>query len=294
MNINHLKYFHTVCMFRSVTEAAEHLHISQPSLSVAIKELETKYGVTLFHRHHKGVSLTPEGEVLYKLSEDILSRTEQAEKLMEDLGNGRKTLRLGVPPMIGSLILPIIYRSFVPRNPDISLEITEGGQQELLDKLEKDYLDAALLPHTSPFDGKFSACDVDRLEIVCCTAKENPIAKKRTVIPADFDRIPLVLFKDSFFQTQKIRQWFSEDGIQPNILLQTEQLSTMLTMIENRAAVGFMFRHLAQSNPELAFIPTETPMFIQVSLVWRKGSHDYKGLQKFRSYVEGENPFEKV
>lgn len=294
MNINHLKYFHAVCMFHSISEAAEHLYISQPSLSNAIKELEKQYGVVLFRRHHRGMTLTPEGETFYRLSEDILTRAEQTEKIMQDLGKGRKTLRLGIPPMIGSLVLPKIYRDFLPKNSELAMEITENGQQELLHQLEKDYLDAALLPHTSPFDGKFSACDVDRLEIVCCTARENPIAKKRTVMPADFDQIPLVLFKDSFFQTQKIRQWFAEEGIQPNVLLQTEQLSTMLTMIENRAAVGFMFRHLAQNNPELVFIPTETPMFIQVSLVWRKGSHDYKGLQKFRSYVEGENLFEKV
>lgn len=293
MNINHLKYFRAVCLFRSVSEAAEHLHISQPSLSVAIKELENKYGVVLFHRHHKGVTLTPEGEVFYKLSEDIVSRTEQAEKLMEDLGNGRKTLRLGVPPMIGSLILPAIYGDFLSANPELAIEITEGGQQELLSQLDKDYLDAAILPHTAPFDGKFSSCEVDRLEIVCCTAKDNPISRKQSVVPADFSQVPLVLFKDSFFQTRKIRQWFSEGDVQPEILLQTEQLSTMLTLIESRTAVGFLFRNLAQSNPRLAFIPTETPMFIQVSLVWRKGGHEYRGLRKFRAYMEGQNPFEK-
>ena len=294
MNINHLKYFHAVCMFHSISEAAEHLYISQPSLSNAIKELEKQYGVVLFRRHHRGMTLTPEGETFYRLSEDILSRAEQTEKIMQDLGKGRKTLRLGVPPMIGSLVLPRIYGDFLPQNPELALEITESGQQELLHQLEKDYLDAALLPHTSPFDGKFSACDVDRLEIVCCTARENPIAEKQSVVPADFGQTPLVLFKDSFFQTQKLRQWFSECGMQPNILLQTEQLSTMLSMIENRAAVGFMFRNLAQSNPNLVFIPTETPMFIQVSLVWRKGSHEYSGLRKFRSYLEGQNPFERV
>lgn len=294
MNINHLKYFHAVCMFHSISEAAEHLYISQPSLSNAIKELEKQYGVVLFRRHHRGMTLTPEGETFYRLSEDILNRAEQTEKIMQDLGKGRKTLRLGVPPMIGSLVLPRLYGDFLPQNPELAMEITESGQRDLLHQLEKDYLDAALLPHTSPFDGKFSFCNVDRLEIVCCTARENSIAEKQSVLPTDFGQTPLVLFKDSFFQTQKLRQWFSEYGMQPNILLQTEQLSTMLSMIENRAAVGFMFRNLAQSNPILMFIPAENPMFIQVSLVWRKGSHEYSGLRKFRSYLEGQNPFERV
>ena len=269
------------------------MYISQPSLSAAIKELENHYGVALFRRHHRGMVLTPEGETLFRLSEDILARLEQTEKIMQDLGNGCKKLRLGVPPMIGSLVLPQIYGEFLSENPEIAIEITENGQQGLLNQLDKDYLDGAILPHTAPFDGKFASCEVDRLEIVCCTAKGNPILKKQSVVPADFSQVPLVLFKDSFFQTRKIRQWFSDGGVQPDILLQTEQLSTMLTMIESCTAVGFLFRSLAQSNPELAFIPTQTPMFIQVSLVWRKDGHEYSGLSKFRTYMEEKNPFKK-
>ena len=291
MNINHLKYFRAVCLFRSVSEAAEYLHISQPSLSVAIKELENKYGVVLFRRHHKGVTLTPEGEVFYKLSEDIVSRAEQAEKLMEDLGNGRKTLRLGVPPMIGSLILSVVYREFLSQNPEILLEITEGGQQELLDQLEKDYLDMAILPHTAPFGQKLAAQAMAKPEIVCCVAKGSPFAGCASVKAEDFDRMPLVMFKDSFFQTRKIKQWFEESGVAPNILLQTEQLSTMLSMIRNRVAAGFVFRTLAENDPDLVLVPTEVPMYVNISLVWKKDSHIFSGMQKFRKYADQHNPF---
>ena len=64
MNINQLKYFDAVCTFQSVSLAAEYLHISQPSLSSAIKELENEFGILLFKRHHRGMVLTPEGETL--------------------------------------------------------------------------------------------------------------------------------------------------------------------------------------------------------------------------------------
>ena len=81
MNLTKLKYFHAICTFHSFSEAAEYLHISQPSLSNAIKELENEYGVSLFSRHYRGVSLTSEGQVLYNLSKDVLNRTEQAENI---------------------------------------------------------------------------------------------------------------------------------------------------------------------------------------------------------------------
>ena len=82
MNLTKLRYFYTICAFESFSDAAAYLHISQPSLSNAIKDLEDEFEVVLFSRHYRGVSLTPEGQVLYNLSKDVLSRAEQAENII--------------------------------------------------------------------------------------------------------------------------------------------------------------------------------------------------------------------
>lgn len=291
MNITQLRYFRAVCTFHSVSDAAGYLHISQPSLSNAIKELENEFGVILFHRHHRGMMLTSEGEVLLKLTEDILGRTEQAENMMRDLGKEKKRLRLGVPPMIGSLILPNIYRDFVPNEPEISLEITEGGRQELLEKLDEDHVDMVFLPHSTPLDRKFSAIKIEQLPIVCCATKSNPISKLPTVRPEDVANTPLVLFENSFFQTEKIKKWFFDGGVTPQIILQTEQLSTMLSIISKDIAAGFMFRPLIEANPNLIPIPTETPLAVDVSLVWKKEAYFFNSMRRFREYVENVSLF---
>ena len=70
MNINQLKYFNAVCEYGKVSVAAQILHISQPSLSSALKELEQEFGVNLFKRQHSGMSLTNEGRIFYDLSKD--------------------------------------------------------------------------------------------------------------------------------------------------------------------------------------------------------------------------------
>ena len=123
MNISQLKYFTAVCEFGTVSAAAEYLHIAQPSLSLAIKELENEFGTVLFTRTHRGMQPTSEGRLLLGMSKDIIERVESAEKIMKDVGHNKKTLKLGVPPMIGSLILPVIYKDFVAKNKDISIEI---------------------------------------------------------------------------------------------------------------------------------------------------------------------------
>ncbi len=285
MNLVQLKYFQAVCIYQTVSAAAAYLHISQPSLSNAIKELENEFGVILFQRYHRGMKLTPAGEVLFKMCQDLLSRAEQLENIMNDLGKERKNLRLGVPPMIGSLFLPHIYREFLPEHPEIRLEITESGRQELLQKLSEDYLDMVFLPHDRPLDPGLSVLPIDQLEIVCCTTKNHPLSRLKTVSPSALADVPLVLFKNSFFQTEEIKKWFAVEHVTPNILLQTEQLSTVLTIISNHIAAGFMFRHLIETHQDFVPIPMQTPLFVNVSLVWKKDAYFFSCMRKFKEYV---------
>ena len=291
MNLNQLKYFYEVCVCGSLSEASKYLYISQPSLSSSIKSLEKEFGVSLFNRRYKGMELTTEGKRLFEMCKDILSRTTQLENIMKDLGNERTKLRLGVPPMIGSIILPYIYRDFCQLHPDITLEIVEDGRSSLLDKLSENYLDMIFLLHNNSLDEEFASTKVARLEIVCCASKDNVIAEHKSVTPHILKNTPLVLFENSFFQTEEIKKWFACEKITPNIILQTKQLSTMLTMISSNVAAGFTFRELTKTNEAFIAIPTKNPMYADASLVWKKDSYYFGCMEKFRKYVDDKNPF---
>ncbi len=293
MNLNQLKYFNAVCTYQTISAAAAYLHISQPSLSTAIKELEQEFGVVLFRRHHRGMVLTPEGETLLKLSRDILSRTEHLKQIMSDMGSERKILRLGIPPMIGSLILPHIYRGFHKAHPELELEITEGGREDLQKKLSEDFLDMAFIPHNRALEPKFSTLGVSKLEIVCCVAKGHPLSERKSVSVEDLADVPLVLFKNGFYQTEEIKHLFSVSGITPNILLQTEQLSTIQTVISGNVAAGFLFRQLIDKVPNLVAVPTETPIYVDVSLIWRQDAYTFSSMKKFKDYIKNSSPFGK-
>lgn len=294
MNISQLKYFCAVCEFSSISAASEYLHISQPSLSRVIKELENEFGVTLFSRHKNGVTPTNEGETLYNLSKDILNRTSYAEDIMKDLGDKRKALRLGIPPMIGSLILKNIYRDFAVNNPDINLVITEGGREELIQKLNEDYIDMVFLLQNKPLEKQFQTIKLASLEIDFCTASGSSVSKLKSVKATDIASTPVVLFKDNYFQTSEIKKWFSSEKVTPNILMQTEQLSTMINLISNNVASGFMFRNLAENNDKLVAIPLEKPMYADACLVWKKSSYSFDSMKKFKDYIKINNPFNYI
>lgn len=291
MNLNQLKYFYTVCICGSLSNASECLHISQPSLSSSIKSLEKEFGVSLFNRRYKGMELTVEGKRLFDMCKDILSRAEQLEDIMKDLGNERNKLRLGVPPMIGSIILPHIFRGFCQLYPDISLEIVEDGRNALLEKLSENYLDMIFLLHNNSLDEKFTSAKVASLEIVCCVSKDNAISEYKSVTPQLLKNVPLVLFENSFFQTEEIKKWFARENVTPDIILQTKQLSTMLTMISSNVAVGFTFRELTETNKAFVAVPAKNPMYADASLVWKKDSYYFNCMEKFRKYIDDKNIF---
>lgn len=291
MNLTKLRYFYTICAFESFSDAAAYLHISQPSLSNAIKDLEDEFEVVLFSRHYRGVSITPEGQVLYNLSKDVLSRAEQAENIMKELGSGRKKLRLGIPPMIGSLILPSIYKDFLSSNKDIELEITEGGRRDLIQKLSKDDLDMVFSSHDNSPDPTFSTYLIKTLEIVCCAEKNNPITNHEFLDPTLLEDIPVVLFDDNFYQTANIKAWFESAHIKPNVILQTAQLSTLLSMISSNQAVGFAFHEFINTSPTLLPIPTTKPLYANVSLLWKKDSYFTNSMHRFKQYVKHANLF---
>lgn len=284
MTLDQLRYFQAVCKYDSVCRAADILNISQPSISNAIANLEKEFRVDLFTRQHKRLRLTDAGRTLSELTDKLLFQADETERIMRELGTGNQILRLGVPPMIGSLVLPILYGEHFSQYPQLQVRIVEDDSSGLRQLLADGQIDMAFLPHVYPFDGDLWAESVTELQNVCCVSKTHSLANRKSIGLEELQEEPLVLFKNSFFQTERIMAGFAKLSITPNILLDSAQLSTVQNMIASGTAVGFMFAFLLRSTPDLAGIPLDPPMTTRVSLVWKKSSHvscDMKNLIHF-------------
>ena len=291
MNITQLKYFHAVATYHTVSLAAQHLYISQPSLSNAIASLEKEFSISLFYRRYNGMFLTPEGTKLYNLTKELILRFDDVEKMMRAIGKDKKQLRLGIPPMISSFIFSDIYRNFVLENPDIEISITEKGRYELLDRLNEGLVDVVLLPHTKALDASLLSKKIGTLEIVCCMGKQSALVNNGGITPELLKDVPLVLFSDSFFQTKAIKGWFATADVTPTVSVQTEQLSTAESMMENNLAVGFMFKDLANKNENLVSSPLDPPIYLDVSVIRKKDSYLSDGVKRLEKYLTEQNPF---
>jgi len=283
MNLKQLKYFEAVCSYGTVSEAAERLHIAQPSLSNAIKELEDEFGVDLFRRKHKGMELTDEGATLRGLAKGVLHSAEELEVAMKELGDRQKLLRLGVPPMIGAVILSDFYADFVLQNGDVLVKIVEGGKSELCRMLADEKIDMAFLPHErDALDSELSAVLLGEFEMACVSGEK---IGAEPITPERLDGVNVVLFEDEFFQTEEIKKWFFEKNVKPSILLQTGQLSTMMSIVSGGGAVGFAFRELAENSPRLNSAVLDPPIRVAVSLAWRKKRRVSEPVRRLADFV---------
>ena len=98
MKLNQLEYFCAVCRYHSITRAAEELYVTQPTISVAIRELENELKLRLFHHEKNRISLTKEGEVFYQRAEALLRETRAIVSEFSSLGEQETPIRIGIPP----------------------------------------------------------------------------------------------------------------------------------------------------------------------------------------------------
>lgn len=285
MTITQLRYFQKACKLDNITRAAEALHISQPSVSAAIRELEAEFGFALLERRGRSFSLTPNGAVFLAETDRLLSHVNDFETAMVRLAQRPGQLKVGVPPMIGSLVLPLIYTGEEHRRASFDLGVVEAGRQELLQRLNTGELDLAFIPHDRPLTPGYAGISVTALETVCCTSSDHPLASQKCLSVTQLADEPLALFKNSFFQTERIIARFEVENITPHVLLQSDQLSTIRKLIASKAAVGFLFSKVVCSLPELAAVPLAPPMITQVSLIWRASDCLSDEHRRFIGYV---------
>ena len=286
MTLQQLRYFHTACRHGNLSRAAEELHVSQPSISTAIKSLESEFGVHLIRRLSAGFALTEEGEALRELAQGLLTHADRVTATMNEHGKKRGTIRLGMPPMAGAILLPRIYAEFCAAHPEVELSTVESGRGGLLEQLDDNRLDLAFLAHTEAFAPPYQSVPVTRYETVCCVSPDHPLASESVVRISRLTDVPLVFFSKGFFQNERIAALCAREGVEPRVMHTSSQLSTVAGLIRGNVAAGFLFREVAEMEAGVVGIPLDPPVYTDISLVWKKDRYLSDGTREFIEYVK--------
>ena len=158
MNIYNLRYFVTLARIRQYTKAAEELCITQPSLSHAISQMEKELGVRLFDRYYHKINLTEKGVLVLQQARNIL---KAQAKMLDSLNSAESIegeIRLSMSSSVCSRYFKNDFLCFHHQYPEIKVEITENGTEQMFDKLRKNETDLVFTLDRHIYDSDFIIC----------------------------------------------------------------------------------------------------------------------------------------
>ena len=272
MKLFQLHYFCTACAYRSVTRAAEALHVSQPAVSMAIQALENEFGVRLLDRGERGFVLTPDGEFFCREARAILSRTDLLAGAMEERRRlGAASLRFGSTPMAGAGFTQDLFRALGAGRSPLSVNLVEGGRPRLLQLLDDGLIDFAFVATRELPPDKYACIDLRDSEIVFCVHPSSPLAQLEAIdSAAQIGGEPLAFFSDEFYLAGLLHDFFKKEGLAPNIIARAAQIFTVIQFVRSGTASAFLNRDAAAEFADIVAIPLREPISLKLGFVWKK------------------------
>ncbi|TCO70014.1 LysR family transcriptional regulator [Marinisporobacter balticus] len=286
MEFRQLKYFQMVCQLKNITKAAERLYVSQPSITNSIKNLEKELSIQLFDRSKKQFKLTTEGKIFLERVDVILKQLDDVISEMKDYKNLKKgLLSLGVPPIIGTILFPKLFANFKKIYPNIELQIAENGSVTSKEMLEKGEIDLSIMI----VDQSCKLLDTMPIldsEIFVCLNKKHPLSTKKKLKLEDLKNEPIIMLKEGFYHRKKIFEHFKKSNIEPNIILSSNQLDTIKSLVINGIGISFLLKETVENNEHIASIPLDQSMPIKIALAWKKDNFLSMASKTFIDFVK--------
>lgn len=282
MELRVLKYFLAVAREENITKASEALHITQPTLSKQLMDLEDEIGKKLFIRGNRKITLTQEGLLLQKRAEEIVNLVSKTEKELEqsdDTISG--DIYIGAGETDGFRWLLKIADKIKKEHPDIHYHISSGDVIDVLYNLDKGIIDFALV---------FG--DVDKTKYDCVTLppkdtwgvlmrNDSELADREYISPKDLYNKPLIVSRQSY-KKQEITALFGKNNNNLNIVATHNLIYNASLMVDEGFGYAITFDKIINTeNTNLKFVPFKPPITAEMHFIWKKNQIFSKASDKF-------------
>lgn len=284
MKLSQMRYFSASCHAGNISKAAAELHISQPSITASIKTLEDELGVALLHRSSRAVSPTPDGERFLARCDAILAEVDSLAEEFAEISRSHKIIHVGIPPMIGSVLFPEIFRSFRTRHPEIRINPVEIGSQAAKEDVASGELDLAVVTMGDDLPARLDSLRLTSYEMLYCVGPDHPLAKRKSVSLRETAQYPMILFSGGYYQRTLLESSFRMLELTPEILFHSNQLTTIKSFIRENIASGFIMPQIIREEDGIIPIEVEEGLRLNVAVVWRKDDYLTKEAKNFISF----------
>ena len=297
MEFRQLEYFCTISELRNFTRTAEALHVSQPSVTKAIKALENELELKLIDRSQKKVALTEAGRAFLLHAKRIMQEVVDTKQDMQRFcTHTTKIIRFGVPPMVEGYVFPDFFVNYSQAFPDVSIELQEfNDSKEVRERADTGDLDFGIVYG----DVKEELANempimVDSLSL--CVAKNHWLSKAGAIDFAQLKNEKFILQQPNTYQNKTVHEKCRAAGFNPDVVLCTSQLKTIKQLVANGTGISVLPNFVTAKETNYLRKPFKEDLQVKISLYWGAGkiiSSFERSFMDFMSSYIGTPEFKK-
>lgn len=243
MTLRNLQIFVAVADCLNMTNAAKNLYISQPSVSMAVSEIEKEYGIVLFERVSGKLKLTPMGKVLRGYAQNVLEMIEKMENLTRE--EARSCIRIGVTVTIGSTIMGPIIAKMKESMPKVDYHVTVANTRIIEKMLMNSEVDIAFVEGqiTNPNLEVYEVL-TDELVVIC--APDHPFRRNESVTLKEISTEPLILREPESGTRAFFEEEMQKAGLNYTVRWTSYSYGAIIEAVKNNLGIGIISKKLAE------------------------------------------------
>ena len=284
MDLRVLQYFLTIAREENITKAAQSLHVTQPTLSRQLMQLEAELGVKLFTRSNHSIILTDEGMLFKRRAQELVSLAEKARRELQATDRIAGEIAIGSGEYQSSRLLATMLAAFQQRYPDIIYGLYSGNSDNIKERIEQGILDVGLL--LEPVDiGKYEFTRLPATEEWGVLVRaDSDLAGQAVVTPADLAHRPLIFTPRDLVQ-QEMTGWFGVPAAELHIVASGNLLYNMAAMVRSGIGVALTLKLDCQYEG-LRYVPLSPKLETHTVLAWKKDQSKSKAIDAFLDFAK--------
>lgn len=288
MEIRVLRYFLAVAREESITRAAEVLHITQPTLSRQLAQLEEEAGVRLFERGPRKIVLTNEGILLRRRAEEILQLVDKTQReLAEQDAQVEGKIVIGCGETASMQLLPALFQGFREKYPRVRFDLLTATADLVKEQMDKGLVDVGLL---------LEPVDMEKYDFLRLSVKEqwgvlmrpdDPLCRKDCITAADLAPLPLILPRRVSVQSE-LASWFGDYYEGLNVVFTSNLSTNGAIMVTNGLAYFLVIEGAIPfwDRGKIAYRPLTPALTATSVLAWKRGQPFGLAATKFIAYAK--------
>lgn len=287
MEIRVLRYFLAVVREESITKASEALHITQPTLSRQLSQMEAEVGVRLFERGTRKIKLTNEGILLRRRAEEIIQLVDKTEReLAEQDEQVEGKISIGCGEIAAVQILPELIRTYREKYTRVSFDIFTATADLVKEQMDKGLIDIGLL---------LEPVDMEKYDFIRLDMKENwvvlmrpddPLAEKENVTAEDLLPLPLILPRRMNVQSE-LASWFGDYYGNLNVVFTSNLSTNGALMVGAGLAYSLVIEGaVLWDQSKITYRPLSPALTATSVLAWKRGQPFSLAATKFINQIK--------